>query len=61
MLGIPRNQIFPMKNYESETENDPCIDTMALLTLKGILTQCDAFLCNHYDAIQGSYRVGERS
>ncbi|KAL4236543.1 Interferon-induced protein 44-like [Mactra antiquata] len=61
VLGIPRNIIFPMKNYECETENDPCIDAMGLLTLKGILNQCDAYLFNHYNDIINDYTVRNKN
>ncbi|XP_053388784.1 interferon-induced protein 44-like isoform X2 [Mercenaria mercenaria] len=60
VLGLPKNMVFPMKNYENECQLDPSIDTMALLTLKGILNNCDAHLFNHYDEIVKKYAVAER-
>ncbi|XP_045157612.2 interferon-induced protein 44-like isoform X2 [Mercenaria mercenaria] len=60
VLGLPRNMVFPMKNYENEYQLDASIDTMALLTLKGILNNCDAHLFNHYDEIVKKYAVAER-
>lgn len=60
VLGLQRNAIFPMKNYERECELDPSIDIMALLTLRGILTNCDAHLFNHYTDIMNDYAVAER-
>lgn len=60
VLGLPKNAIFPMKNYEKECKLDPVIDIMALLTLKGILNDCDAHLFNHYDDIVKRYRIMDR-
>ncbi|XP_053388782.1 interferon-induced protein 44-like isoform X2 [Mercenaria mercenaria] len=60
VLGLPRNMVFPMKNYETEYQLDPSIDVMALLTLKGILNNCDAHLFNHYDEVVKKYTVAER-
>ncbi|XP_053395405.1 interferon-induced protein 44-like isoform X2 [Mercenaria mercenaria] len=61
VLGLPRNMVFPMKNYENEYQLDPSVDTMALLTLKGILNNCDAHLFNHYDEIVKKYTVTQMS
>jgi hypothetical protein len=49
-----------MKNYEMEYQLDPAIDILALLTLKGILTNCDAHLFNHYETIVKEYAVTDR-
>ncbi|XP_060578688.1 interferon-induced protein 44-like isoform X1 [Ruditapes philippinarum] len=60
VLGLPRNMVFPMKNYEAEYQLDPSIDIMSLLTLKGILNNCDAHLFYHYDEIVERYAVTQR-
>ena len=49
-----------MKNYEAEYQLDPSIDIMSLLTLKGILNNCDAYLFYHYDEIVEKYAVTQR-
>ncbi|XP_053395410.1 interferon-induced protein 44-like [Mercenaria mercenaria] len=60
VLGLPRNMVFPMKNYENEYHLDPSVDVIALLTLKGILNNCDAHLFSHYDEIVEHYTVVKR-
>lgn len=51
MFGVPKHSIYPVKNYEEETELVVGVDVAALLTLKGILDHCDAFLVNRYKHI----------
>jgi hypothetical protein len=37
LLGLPRNNVFPVKNYENETELDDKISILALAALKQML------------------------
>ncbi|XP_045157605.2 interferon-induced protein 44-like isoform X1 [Mercenaria mercenaria] len=60
VLGLPRNCIFPMKNYETEYQLDANIDVMGLLTLKGILNNCDADLFVHYEEVKEKFAVANR-
>lgn len=55
MFGLPQHSIYPVKNYESECELDPNIDTLALLALKGILSHADAFLFMRKEEILQMY------
>ncbi|XP_060591465.1 interferon-induced protein 44-like [Ruditapes philippinarum] len=57
VLGINRNMVFPMMNYEAEDQLNPSIDIMSLFTLKGLLNTCDAHLFHHYDDIVERYAV----
>lgn len=59
-LGLPRNCIFPLKNYEIECELDENIDVLTLFTIKKILDNCDAHLFNHFKEIQENYGVQNR-
>ena len=40
-FGIPVNQIFPIKNYECETESVLNIDILTLYNLKSMLDMCE--------------------
>ncbi|XP_060578696.1 interferon-induced protein 44-like [Ruditapes philippinarum] len=60
VFGLPRNCIFPFKNYEHECQLEPDIDVLTLFTLKNILDNCDAHLFNHYKEIQENYGVQNR-
>ncbi|KAL4236544.1 Interferon-induced protein 44-like [Mactra antiquata] len=55
LFGLPRHNVFPMKNYEKECEVDPNVDILTLLTLKGILNQVDASLLKHFAEIKRSF------
>lgn len=37
LLGLPRNSIFPVKNYESEIDLDIDVDILALMALRQML------------------------
>ena len=37
LLGLPRNNVFPLKNYENETELDDKMSILALVALRQML------------------------
>ncbi|XP_053395403.1 interferon-induced protein 44-like [Mercenaria mercenaria] len=55
MFGLAKHCIFPMKNYEKECELDPNMDILALLALRGILNNADAFLFPYRKEILQNY------
>lgn len=44
LLGLPRGDILPMKNYEKEAELDESINILTLLSLRQILHYAEDFL-----------------
>ncbi|WAR31278.1 IFI44-like protein [Mya arenaria] len=50
LLGISRNNIFPLKNYEDEVEIDEVVNNMAFIILKHII----------YRALDGMEPVGDQ-
>ncbi|KAL3872712.1 hypothetical protein ACJMK2_035918 [Sinanodonta woodiana] len=46
-LGIPRSNIFPIKNYEHETELDQNINILALQALRQVLGFANDYLENY--------------
>ncbi|XP_052802962.1 interferon-induced protein 44-like [Mya arenaria] len=46
LLKLPRNSIWPVKNYEEEVENDESINILALLALRQILFFAEDYLEN---------------
>lgn len=49
LLGIPRNNIFPVKNYESEIKLNNNVSVLALVALNEMLNASDDFLYNFMD------------
>jgi hypothetical protein len=46
LLGLPRANILPVKNYENEAELDDHIDILALLALRKMLHCSEDFMLN---------------
>ena len=46
IFGLPRANIFPIKNYEDEMELREDVNTLALLALQQILNFADDYLAN---------------
>ncbi|XP_052212384.1 uncharacterized protein LOC127831441 [Dreissena polymorpha] len=44
LLGLPRNHILPVKNYENEMELDDNISILALMTLRQVLHFAEDYL-----------------
>ncbi|XP_046343273.2 interferon-induced protein 44-like [Haliotis rufescens] len=44
LIGLPRSHIFPVKNYEQESELDENVDRLTLLSLRQMLRFTDDFL-----------------
>lgn len=51
-VGMPRSNVLPVKNYESEIELDVNVNILALLALRQMLWFADDFLCNQADLLQ---------
>ncbi|KAL3872713.1 hypothetical protein ACJMK2_035919 [Sinanodonta woodiana] len=51
-LGIPRSNIFPIKNYENETELDQNINILALQALRQVLGFADDYLENYLERVE---------
>ncbi|KAK3610858.1 hypothetical protein CHS0354_039129, partial [Potamilus streckersoni] len=51
-LGVPRNNIFPVKNYEQETELDMNINILALQALRQVLRFADDYLENYLERME---------
>ena len=49
LLGIPRNHVLPVKNYETEIELSDNINILALLTLRQILRSTEDYMFNFLD------------
>ena len=49
ILGIPRGEILPMKNYEGEVETSDDINILALLSLRQILRATEDYMFNCLD------------
>lgn len=54
LLGLPRANVLPVKNYESETEPDENIDILALLALRKMLYCVEDFLFNLIEQKRGA-------
>jgi len=46
ILGIPENQIHPVKNYKTEMVLDPNVDVLALMALRQMLFAAEDHLDN---------------
>ncbi|XP_046564042.1 interferon-induced protein 44-like [Haliotis rubra] len=44
LFGLPRSHVFPVKNYEQESELDDDVDRLTLLSLRQMLRFTDDFL-----------------
>ncbi|KAL3867703.1 hypothetical protein ACJMK2_040570 [Sinanodonta woodiana] len=55
-LGLPRYAVLPMKNLENEVELNINVSILAMLNLRTILENADAFLFNKIDEIQEKYQ-----
>lgn len=44
IMGLPRGHIFPVKNYESETDLDDNVSILALLPLRQMLHFADDYI-----------------
>ena len=49
LVGLPRANIIPIKNYECEVELQLDINILALLALRQILNFADDYLTNFLD------------
>ncbi|XP_061167739.1 interferon-induced protein 44-like [Saccostrea echinata] len=49
MIGVPRSQVFPVKNYEKETRLHISINILALSALRQTLVFADDFLEDQYE------------
>ncbi|XP_071162518.1 interferon-induced protein 44-like [Mytilus edulis] len=54
ILGLPRSNILPIKNYESEIELQDNVNILTLLTLQQILNSADDYMFNYLDQIEDS-------
>ncbi|XP_033754690.1 interferon-induced protein 44-like [Pecten maximus] len=52
VMGLPRSNILPIKNYECEVELDQNTNILSLLSLRRILHFVDDFLYNKLDEIE---------
>ncbi|CAC5368437.1 unnamed protein product [Mytilus coruscus] len=52
ILGLPRSNILPIKNYESEIEPQDHVNILTLLTLQQILNSADDYMFNYLDQIE---------
>ncbi|XP_076099515.1 interferon-induced protein 44-like [Mytilus galloprovincialis] len=52
ILGLPRSNILPIKNYESEIELQDNVNILTLLTLQQILNSADDYMFNYLDQIE---------
>jgi hypothetical protein len=51
LLGLPRANVLPVKNYENELEMDENINILALLSLRQILHHAEDCMENELDKI----------
>ncbi|KAK3610856.1 hypothetical protein CHS0354_039127 [Potamilus streckersoni] len=51
-LGVPRSNIFPIKNYENETELDQNINILALQALRQVLGFADDYMENYLERME---------
>ena len=49
LLGVPRNNVFPIKNYETEIELEENINILALMAMTQILRAAEDYLFNYLD------------
>ncbi|XP_071162519.1 interferon-induced protein 44-like [Mytilus edulis] len=52
ILGLPRSNILPIKNYESEIELQDNVNILTLLTLQQLLNSTDDYMFNYLDQIE---------
>ena len=52
VFGIPRAQVLPVKNYESETDLDENVNILTLLALRQILRSCQDYLYNQLEDLE---------
>ena len=52
LLGIPRNSVLPVKNYETEIEVNDSFNILALITLRQILRASEDFMYNFIDEVE---------
>lgn len=57
ILGLPRNSILPVKNYENEMELDENTSILALLALRQILYFAEDFMENLQDKLKVAKKV----
>ncbi|WAQ98809.1 hypothetical protein MAR_023182 [Mya arenaria] len=53
MLGVPRNVVFPIKNYEHEMETLDSVNSLALFALKTMVEMATDHLAN-LQAVKGA-------
>ena len=53
LLGVPANQVLPIKNYMTEVELSVNVSTLALLTLRQVLNACEDYMHNFLE--EGHY------
>ena len=53
LLGLPRNNIFPVKNYENEMQLDDNISILALLALRQLLHFAEDYIENLQEKMNG--------
>ena len=46
LLGLPRENVLPVKNYENEVELDENINILALLSLRQVIYLAEDFMEN---------------
>ena len=51
LLGVPRNNVFPIKNYETEIRLEENINILALIALTEILRAAEDYLFNYLDDV----------
>ena len=52
LLGIPRNRVLPVKNYETEIEVNDSVNILALITLRQILRASEDYMYNFIDEVE---------
>ena len=51
LLGVLRNNVFPIKTYETEIELEESINILALIALTQILRASEDYLFNYLDDV----------
>lgn len=49
VIGIPRGHVFPVKNYEQETQLKTNVSILALAAMRQVLVFADDFLEDQYE------------
>jgi hypothetical protein len=60
LLGLPRANVLPIKNYENEEELDENISILALLALRKILNFAEDFMDHMLDKKEEEQRGTEK-